>query len=68
MSIASTQVGDAQTPLFVMCHRKWWYTPRQYKMFQTFVNPKIVEFSEEQALAWEGCISNDEQLCLVERP
>jgi peptide deformylase len=37
-------------------------------MFQTFVNPKIVEFSEEQALAWEGCISNDEQLCLVERP
>jgi peptide deformylase len=37
-------------------------------MFQTFVNPRIIEFSEEQALAWEGCISNDDNLCLVERP
>ena len=51
-----------------MCERKYWYTKIQYKNFQTFINPEICEFSEEKVLAWEGCISNDEHLCLVERP
>jgi peptide deformylase len=68
MSIAATQVGRADIPLFVMCHRQNWYTPRMYRTFQTFINPKILEYSEEQCLAWEGCISNDDELCLVERP
>lgn len=68
MSIASTQVGYSQTPLFVMCAREYWYTHLQYKKFQSFLNPKVLEFSEEKALAWEGCISNDDQMCLVERP
>lgn len=39
-----------------------------YKKFNTFLNPKIVETSEETNLAWEGCISNHEELCLIERP
>jgi len=68
MSVAAPQVGHPDTPLFVMCSRQWWYTARQYRNFQTCINPEIMEFSEEQSLAWEGCISNDDDLCLVERP
>ena len=68
MSVASTQVGHPDTPLFVMCKRQNWYTAHQYKSFQTFLNPEIVEISEQTTTAWEGCISNDEELCLVERP
>lgn len=68
MSVAATQVGFPDTPLFIMCAKKHWYTRHQYKQFQTYVNPQILEFSEESQLLWEGCISNDEHLCLVERP
>ena len=32
------------------------------------INPRIVGFSENQCLAWEGCISNDDDMCLMERP
>ena len=51
-----------------MRKRQNWYTKYQYRSFQTFVNPEILEFSEEKVTAWEGCISNDEELCLLERP
>ena len=54
--------------MFVMCHHMNWYKPTMYRKFQTFLNPRIVAYSEETCLAWEGCISNDEELCLVERP
>jgi peptide deformylase len=68
MSCASTQVGQPQIPLFVMCKREAWHTPRMYKQFQSFINPQILEASEETCQAWEGCISNTDDLCLVERP
>ena len=68
MSVAATQVNSLDMPLFVMCSRTNWYTPKMYRTFQTFINPVITDFSEELATAWEGCISNDEELCLVERP
>lgn len=51
-----------------MCKRQNWYTQYQYKSFQSFINPKILEYSQETSLKWEGCISNDEEFCLVRRP
>lgn len=68
MSIASTQVGKPQVALFVMCSRDNWHTPKQYKTFQTFINPRITAFSDNQCLSWEGCVSNDEEMVLIERP
>lgn len=68
MSIASTQVGKPQMPLFVMCSRENWHTPRQYKTFQTFINPQVIAYSDNQCLSWEGCVSNDEEMVLIERP
>ena len=68
MSIASTQVGKPDINLFLVCERKNWYTPRQYKTFQTVINPRITAYSENLCLAWEGCVSNDDEMCLVERP
>jgi len=32
------------------------------------INPEITDVSEEVCLAWEGCISDTKELCLVERP
>lgn len=68
MSCSSTQVGIPQIPLFVMCKREFWYTPQMYRRFTSFLNPTIVMASEETCTAWEGCISNNDELCLVERP
>jgi len=68
MSIAATQVGKVDVPLFLICSRENWYTPKQYKTFQTFINPHIVAHSENLCLAWEGCISNDDEMVLLERP
>ena len=39
-----------------------------YKNFVTFYNPEILDYSEETIDVWEGCISNDDQIALVERP
>ena len=68
MSIASTQVGEPNVNLFLVCARENWNTDRLYKKFQTILNPRITAFSDKQCLAWEGCISNDDDMCLVERP
>ena len=68
MSIAATQVGKPQVPLFLMCSRENWNTARQYKTFQTFINPRIIGHCDRLCLAWEGCISDDAEMCLVERP
>ena len=46
MSVAATQVGKPDVPLFLMCAREHWYTPKQYKKFQTFINPQIVAYSD----------------------
>ena len=55
--------------LFVMCDRTYWYHPKlMYKKFLTVLNPQILDFSEETCEAWEGCISNDDELALVKRP
>ena len=51
-----------------MCSRENWYTPKQYKTFQTFINPRVIAYSENLCLSWEGCISSDEDLILMERP
>ena len=42
MSIASTQIGRPQVPLFVMCSRENWFTEKQYRKFQSFLNPEII--------------------------
>lgn len=34
----------------------------------TFLNPQILEYSKETCEAWEGCISNDDEICLIKRP
>ena len=68
MSIAATQVGKPNINLFLVCSRENWYTSRQYKSFQTIINPRISAYSPNLCLAWEGCISNDDEMCLVERP
>ena len=68
MSIAATQVGKPNINLFMVCSQENWYTPRQYKTFQTMINPRITAFSPNQCLAWEGCVSNDDEMCLVKRP
>lgn len=39
-----------------------------YKRFMSVFNPEIIESSKELCLAWEGCISNDDNIALVERP
>lgn len=55
--------------LFVMCDKAYWYHPKlMYKKFMTIINPEIVEYSSEKCQAWEGCISNSEEIALVERP
>ena len=40
----------------------------RYKHFHAFLNPRIVEASNETILAWEGSISNLDELVLLERP
>ena len=39
-----------------------------YKKFMTFLNPEILEASSETCEAWEGCISNNDEIAMVERP
>ena len=68
MSIAATQVGKPNMPVFLICARENWYTSRQYKKFQTILNPRITAYSENMCLAWEGCVSNDDEMVLIERP
>jgi len=68
ISCAAPQVGHHQR-LFVMCDRAYWYHPKyMYKKFLTVINPEVMDYSKELCLAWEGCISNDENIALVERP
>ena len=54
--------------MFLVCKYQNWYTEKQYKQFNTFINPEIIDESEEMCTAWEGCISSNEELYLVERP
>ena len=52
-----------------MCDRPFWYHPKlMYKKFVTFYNPEIIQVSDETIMAWEGCLSNEEEVVLVERP
>lgn len=68
MSIAAPQVNK-HLRLFVMCDRAYWYNPKlMYKKFMTVINPEIIENSKEVSAAWEGCLSNEQEVCLVERP
>ncbi len=68
MSVAAPQVGELKR-MFVMCDRTYWYHPKlMYKKFITIVNPEIIESSPEICEAWEGCISNSDELALVKRP
>ena len=39
-----------------------------YKKFVTFYNPEIVEVSPENIKLWEGCLSNEDEIVLIERP
>lgn len=39
-----------------------------YKKFMSVFNPEITESSKDLCLAWEGCISNEDHIALVERP
>jgi peptide deformylase len=52
-----------------MCERAFWYHPTlMYKRFMSVFNPLVLESSPDLCLAWEGCISNDDNIALVERP
>ena len=43
--------------------------PRKpYKNFMTFVNPEIVSYSDKVVKAWEGCLSWEDEVKLIERP
>jgi len=68
MAVSAPQVGKPHIPLFIMCKKNTWYTPKMYKTFQVFLNPQIIKYSEQTVTAWEGCLSNDEEFALVERP
>jgi peptide deformylase len=39
-----------------------------YKKFMSVFNPQIIDFSLDNCEAWEGCISNSEEIALVKRP
>jgi peptide deformylase len=39
-----------------------------YRHFLNVYNPQILESSKEKKPYWEGCISNEENICLVTRP
>jgi peptide deformylase len=39
-----------------------------YAKFMTVINPIITEKSKETCEAWEGCISNNDEIALVKRP
>ena len=67
ISMAAPQVGYLYR-LFIMCNRQNWYGENQFKSFQTFINPKITAQSEEKIIAWEGCVSENDSILLVERP
>ena len=52
-----------------MCDRTYWYHPKlMYKKFMSVFNPQIMDFSVDTCEAWEGCISNSEEIALVKRP
>lgn len=38
------------------------------KAFDIYINPEIVEYSLNEVLKWEGCISDKENLLLIKRP
>ena len=68
MAISGPQV-NCHYRFFIMCDRPFWYNPKlMYKKFVSFYNPEIIEVTDEKILAWEGCISNEEEVVLVERP
>ena len=68
LSIAAPQVGY-QYRLFVMCDPLYWHHDTlMYKKMHTFYNPEILEYSKDKIDAWEGCISNDTHMILVNRP
>eukprot|EP00347_Sterkiella_histriomuscorum_P002619 403367442 len=68
MGISAPQVGE-MSRFFIMCDRRYWYHPtKMYKNFVTFLNPEIIAYSEDKIELWEGCMSNNEEICLVERP
>lgn len=39
-----------------------------YKRFVSFYNPEILEYSKEKIELWEACISNNDEIAMVERP
>jgi peptide deformylase len=41
---------------------------RKNKVFDFYINPEIIEYSMNQVLKWEGCISDKENLILLKRP
>ena len=67
LAICAPQVG-VPLRMFIHCHYKNWYTPIQYRTFQTVINPEITASSDDKVIAWEGCLSQDEKIQLVERP
>jgi peptide deformylase len=38
------------------------------KFFEMYINPEIVESSDNQVLKWEGCVSDKQNLLLLRRP
>ena len=69
MSISAPQLGFDDVGLFVMCERKnWGNLELQYSDFTPILNPAVTDYSEDTAIAWEGCPSDPHHLYLIERP
>ncbi|CDW84502.1 UNKNOWN [Stylonychia lemnae] len=68
MAISAPQIGKHHR-IFLICAKKYWYHPYlMYKNFHNFINPEILEYSNEKIEVWEGCVSNNDHIYLVERP
>ena len=67
VGMAAPQIGK-NVRIFVTEIRETEVRKKGTDPLRVFINPEIMQFSEEKNLLWEGCISNDEELCLVERP
>ena len=67
-AMAAPQAGYFDR-FFIMSDPANWYNLKMmYKNIKIFINPEIIDYSKEKVLSWEGCISNNEFICLVERP
>lgn len=66
LAISANQIGYNYS-LFIMS-RYPLIEKLKHKNFDVFINPEITYYSDDKCLKWEGCLSDNKNLALIERP